>query len=213
MADATVFVVDDDPAVRDAVSVLVGSAGYRVETFGSAEEFLARRAGAEPGCLVADVRMSGISGLEMQERLNDGGSALPVIFITGYGEVPAAVRAMKGGAVDFLQKPFSDSVLLDRIRDAISRAEAASAVDKEACRIRERLAALTDREGEILDLVIEGQSTKQIAATLKRAEKTVEFHRTNIMRKLDAPNVAALVRLVMLARTGEVGLGAATETP
>lgn len=212
MADGTVFVVDDDPAVRDAVSVLVGAAGYRVETFASAEEFLARRAGGEPGCLVADVRMSGISGLDMQDRLNDGGSSLPVIFITGYGEVPAAVRAMKGGAVDFLQKPFSDSVLLDRIRDAIARAAASRAQDREAARIRERLAALTDRESEILDLVIEGQSTKQIAATLKRAEKTVEFHRTNIMRKLDAPNVAALVRLVMLARGSESELSARSES-
>lgn len=201
MGEKTVFVVDDDPAVRDAVSVLVGSAGYRVETFASAEDFLSRRTGDERGCLIADVRMPGLSGLDMQEKLAQGGSLLPVIFITGYGEVPAAVRAMKNGAVDFLQKPFSDSTLLDRVRDAINRSEESRESDQETARIRARLAALTDREREILDLVVEGQSTKQIAATLKRAEKTVEFHRTNIMRKLDAPNVAALVRLVMQART------------
>ncbi len=212
MGEATVFVVDDDPAVRDAVSVLVGSAGYRVETFASAEEFLSRRAGSEPGCLVADVRMPGLSGLDMQERMNASGSSLPVIFITGYGEVPAAVRAMKNGATDFLQKPFSDSMLLDRIRDAVARAEATRDADRETARIRDRLAGLTDREREILELVIDGQSTKQIAATLKRAEKTVEFHRTNIMRKLDAPNVAALVRLVMQARTGEPGYEARSES-
>jgi RNA polymerase sigma factor (sigma-70 family) len=192
MGEKTVFVVDDDPAVRDAVSVLVGSAGYRVETFASAEDFLSRRSGDERGCLIADVRMPGLS---------EGGSLLPVIFITGYGEVPAAVRAMKNGAVDFLQKPFSDSTLLDRVRDAIRRSEESRESDEETARIRARLSGLTDREREILDLVVEGQSTKQIAATLKRAEKTVEFHRTNIMRKLDAPNVAALVRLVMQART------------
>jgi RNA polymerase sigma factor (sigma-70 family) len=201
MGEKTVFVVDDDPAVRDAVSVLVGSAGYRVETFASAEDFLSRRSGDERGCLIADVRMPGLSGLDMQEKLAEGGSLLPVIFITGYGEVPAAVRAMKNGAVDFLQKPFSDSTLLDRVRDAIRRSEESRESDEETARIRARLSGLTDREREILDLVVEGQSTKQIAATLKRAEKTVEFHRTNIMRKLDAPNVAALVRLVMQART------------
>jgi RNA polymerase sigma factor (sigma-70 family) len=208
MGEKTVFVVDDDPAVRDAVSVLVGSAGYRVETFASAEDFLSRRSGDERGCLIADVRMPGLSGLDMQEKLAEGGSLLPVIFITGYGEVPAAVRAMKNGAVDFLQKPFSDSTLLDRVRVAIRRSEESRENDEETARIRARLSGLTDREREILDLVVEGQSTKQIAATLKRAEKTVEFHRTNIMRKLDAPNVAALVRLVMQARTnGQNGSG------
>jgi len=201
MGEKTIFVVDDDPAVRDAVSVLVGSAGYRVETFASAEDFLSRRSGDERGCLIVDVRMPGLSGLDMQERLAEGGSLLPVIFITGYGEVPAAVRAMKNGAVDFLQKPFSDSTLLDRIRDAIRRSEESRESDQESSQIRTRLAALTDREREILDLVVEGQSTKQIAATLNRAEKTVEFHRTNIMRKLDAPNVAALVRQVVQSRT------------
>ena len=206
MGEKTVFVVDDDPAVRDAVSVLVGSAGYRVETFASAEDFLSRRSGTERGCLIADVRMPGLSGLDMQERLAQGGSLLPVIFITGYGEVPAAVRAMKNGAVDFLQKPFSDSTLLDRVREAIRRSEASRESDEESARIRSRLSGLTDREREILDLVVDGHSTKQIAATLNRAEKTVEFHRTNIMRKLDAPNVAALVRLVMQARsTGQNG--------
>jgi RNA polymerase sigma factor (sigma-70 family) len=206
MGEKTVFVVDDDPAVRDAVSVLVGSAGYRVETFASAEDFLSRRSGTERGCLIADVRMPGLSGLDMQEKLAQGGSLLPVIFITGYGEVPAAVRAMKNGAVDFLQKPFSDSTLLDRVREAIRRSEASRESDEESARIRSRLSGLTDREREILDLVVDGQSTKQIAATLNRAEKTVEFHRTNIMRKLDAPNVAALVRLVMQAHsTGQNG--------
>ena len=201
-SEMTVYVVDDDPDVRDAVSVLLGSAGYRVESFDSAESFLSTAGGARKGCVVADVRMPGMNGLDLQDRLSQVNRALPIIFITGYGEVPSAVRAMKGGAVDFIQKPFSDAVLLDRIREALDRVQAANLRSHESDEILSKLQHLTEREREVLDLVVEGQSTKQIASTLGRAEKTVEFHRTNIMRKLDAPNVAALVRMVMTARNG-----------
>jgi len=201
MQDTTVFVVDDDPAVRDALSVLLSSSGYEVETFDSAEAFLAHDAKDRRGCVVADVRMPGISGLDMQDRLCASGGTLPIVFITGYGEVPAAVRAMKAGAVDFLQKPFNDATLLSRINEAIERAETTREDDLQRARILERVSRLTDREREVLDLVVAGKSTKQIAVALNRAEKTVEFHRTNIMRKLDAPNVAALVRQVMQTKT------------
>jgi two-component system response regulator FixJ len=207
LSEPVVYIVDDDEAVCDAVAGLVSEAGYTVHTFPSAEDFLRDANLSGEGCVVADMRMKGMSGLELQGKLVERSSSLPVIIITGYGDVPTAVRAMKRGAVDFLEKPFDDERLLSLIEHALrlsSERVDGSAMGKAAA---DRLAMLTAREREVLDLVVQGHSTKKIAGDLCRAEKTIEFHRTNIMRKLGVSNVAELVRYVMMARSAS---GAAT---
>jgi RNA polymerase sigma factor (sigma-70 family) len=193
----TVFVVDDDLAIRQSLHWLIASAGWPVETYASAQEFLDSYQAGRPGCLVLDVRMAGLSGLELQDRLAAQEVCLPIIIITGHGDVPMAVRALKAGALDFLEKPFPDQVLLDRIRQALeqdARARDAWARQQE---LRARLARLTPREREVMDLVVAGKPNKVIAAQLGVSDKTVEAHRAKLMEKMQADNVADLVRLVL----------------
>ena len=198
--DAIVYVVDDDTAVREALSSLVRAEGLRVRTFGSADEFLAAEREDVPSCLVLDVRLPGDSGLELQRELGGLQAPLPIIFITGYGDVPMSVRAMKQGAAEFLQKPFGDAELLAAIdaalaRERIRRAEAAQVRANE-----ERFAELTAREREVLQHVVAGKLNKQIAAELGITEITVKVHRRHIMEKLCAESLPDLVRLAEKAR-------------
>lgn len=196
---ATVFVVDDDPAMRESLRWLIESIGLKVQTHATAKEFLDRYDPASVGCLVLDVRMPGLSGLDLQDELGKLGSPLPIIMITGYAEVPMAVRAMKGGAIDFIEKPFSDQDLLDRVRFAIDLSKQVRAESDERAEIYARVARLTPRELEVRDRVITGMSNKVIAKELGLSTKTVEVHRARLMEKLQASTLADLVRLTLLA--------------
>jgi len=191
-----VLVVDDDPAMRDSIAFLVSSVGYDCRSFTSAEEFLRDWQDDRPACLLVDIRMSGMSGLDLQNRLTQAKSSLGVIFVTGHGDVPMAVRAMRSGAIDFLQKPFNDQLLLERIREAIDVSIATRKVAAERSSVEARLARLTPREREVLDLVVAGKANKQIAAELNISIKTVEVHRHNVMEKMEAASVAELARRV-----------------
>ena len=195
-----VYVVDDDEAVRDSMRWLLEANGFAVTTFASAEQFLARLPDPEPvACLLLDVRMPGMSGLELHEELVRRGSALPLIFITGHGDVPMAVSRMKKGACDFLEKPFSDAQLRQLVADALARAEAARRglrEDRVAC---ERVERLTGRESQVLELIVAGRLNKQIADDLGISIKTVEAHRANIMDKLGARTMADLMRIALRA--------------
>jgi len=192
-----IYVVDDDDAVRDALSALLKSVGLEVETFASPHAFLERFDTALAGCLVLDIRMPGMSGLELQQRLNELNSVLPIIFITGHGDVPMAVEAMQKGAVDFVQKPFRDQELLDRINKALEK----NAFDHEELlkehEIRERIDDLTAREQQVMRAVCDGQANKVIALDLGVSQRTVEIHRARVMDKMGAKSVAHLVRLIM----------------
>jgi FixJ family two-component response regulator len=193
----TVFIVDDDEAVRDSLSWLMQSVGLRPKSFGSALEFLERYERENPGCLVLDIRMPGLSGLDLQTRLTETGIQLPVIFISGHGDVPMAVRALKAGAFDFIEKPFNDQVLLDCVQRALAH-DAETRRDMEARRdVSARLELLTPREREVLDLVVDGASNKVISHTLGVSLKTVEAHRARVMEKLQAGSLSELVRLVL----------------
>jgi two-component system, LuxR family, response regulator FixJ len=193
----TVYVVDDDDAVRDSLRLLLKSAGIPCEAFGSAQEFLGGYDPAQPGCLVLDVRMPGMSGLEMQTELNLRGATIPVIFITGHGDIPMAVEAMQHGAFDFLQKPFRDQELLDRVQRALTRDTENRARLRHTDRIRERLATLSPREREVLDLVTQGKANKMVAGDLGVSQRTVEIHRAHVMQKMEAGSLAELVRMMM----------------
>lgn len=194
-----VFVVDDDPAMRESLRWLIESIGLTVQTHATAKEFLERYDPANVGCLVLDVRMPGLSGLDLQDELVNRGTVLPIIMITGYAEVPMAVRAMKAGAIDFIEKPFSDQDLLDRVRLAIDLSQQVRAANKERKEIFARVAKLTPREREVCDRVIAGMSNKVIAKDLGLSTKTVEVHRARLMEKLQASTLADLVRLTLLA--------------
>ena len=187
--DAVVFVVDDDPAVRDSIAMLVRSEGLAVRTFDSAGRFLIAWDRCAPGCLIVDLRLPGLSGLDLQERLAGDDRAPPIIFLTGYGTVPAAVRALKAGAMDFLEKPFDPATLLARVREAL-------ATDLERRSDTRRLDALTPREREILEQVAAGGTNKAVAADLGISVRTVELHRARGLRKLSVRSVAELVRLM-----------------
>ena len=193
----TIFVVDDDSAVRDALKLLLRSVGQSVETFGSGQEFLEAYSEDRPGCLVLDIRMPGMSGLELQQKLNERHSILPIIFITGHGDVPMAVEAMQAGAVDFIQKPFRDQDLIDRINQALEKDGNNRAALGERNDIRHRLETLTPREREVLDLVVRGKANKVIAGDLKLSQRTVEIHRARVMEKMQASSLAHLVRMVL----------------
>jgi FixJ family two-component response regulator len=193
----TIFVVDDDSAVRDALKLLLRSVGQAVETYGSAQEFLDAYSEDRPGCLVLDIRMPGMSGLELQQKLNEKHSILPIIFITGHGDVPMAVEAMQAGAVDFIQKPFRDQDLIDRINQALEKDSSNRAALGERNDIRRRLETLTPREREVLDLVVHGKANKVIAGDLKLSQRTVEIHRARVMEKMQASSLAHLVRMVL----------------
>ena len=203
----TVFVVDDDAEMRKSLTWLIESVKLPVETYESATAFLAQFDPDRPGCVVCDVRMPGMSGLELQQRLHAIRSAIPMIFVTAYGEVPTAVEAMKGGAVDFLGKPVSDQVLLDHVQRAVERDVAAKSGQAEVAAIDERIKRLTRRELEVLSLVVEGLSSKSIATRIGVSFKTVEAHRAKIMRKTQAPNVPHLIRMVLQYGRLPAGLG------
>ena len=193
----TVFVVDDDDAVRDSLRLLLKSAGIPSDTYASAQEFLSRYDVSQPGCLVLDVRMPGMSGLEMQQELNLRGATLPVIFITGHGDIPMAVEAMQHGAFDFLQKPFRDQELLDRVQRALIRDTENRARLRHTDRIRERLATLSPREREVLYLVTQGKPNNMVDGDLGVSQRTVEIHRAQVMQKMEAGSLAELVRMMM----------------
>ncbi len=206
--DATVFVVDDDGSVRQGLMRLLRSAGWNVETFSSAREFLERAPFSETGCVVLDVRMPEMTGPELHDRMRDRGLSLPIIFLTGHGDVPTSVQAMKRGAVDFLLKPVDEEVLFQTIARAVERHSTEQARDSERQSIVARLARLSSREREVLERVIRGHLNKQIASALGISEKTVKVHRGRVMEKMEAGSVAELVRLCEAA-----GIGPQTSVP
>lgn len=197
MADAEpiVFVIDDDPSVRRAIRRLIGSVGLQVELFGSAREFLHSRRPDAPSCLVLDIRLPGISGLDFQRELAAANIHIPIIFITAHGDIPMTVRAMKAGAVEFLTKPFHDQDLLDAIHAALERDRAKRKQEAEIATLLQRWESLTPREREVLPLVVSGLLNKQIAAEIGTSETTVKVHRGQLMRKMGADSLAELVRL------------------
>ena len=194
-ATPIVFIVDDDVSVRSALESLIESAGWVAETFASAQEFLRRPRVAAPSCLVLDVSLPDINGLELQRRVATDRTAMPIIFISGYGDVPMTVRAMKAGAVEFLMKPFKDDVLLDAIRGAIERSLTALREESEAQVLRSRSASLTPREREVMALVVSGLLNKQVGGELGISEITVKAHRGQVMRKMKAASLPALVTM------------------
>ena len=196
----TVFIVDDDEPVRDSLKMLMRSVGLSAETFSGAAEFLEAYDPDRSGCLVLDIRMPGMSGMELQEKLNEIHAILPIIFITGHGDVPMAVKAIQYGAADFIQKPFRDQDLLDRINKAIEQDASNRAQLLETRDIEERLSNLTPREKEVLELIVDGRPNKVIAADLEVSQRTVEIHRARVMDKMRASSLAHLVRMVMRLR-------------
>jgi two-component system response regulator FixJ len=193
-----VYVVDDDPAMRSSLRWLIESVGLTVRTCASAQEFLSTYQATDPGCLVLDVRMPGMSGLDLQAELGQRKIHIPILIITGYAEVPLAVRAMKAGAFDFIEKPFSDQTLLDRIRAAVAHDEVLRRRRTARRKIEELLSFLTPREHDVLNRVVTGKSNKVIAFELSLSTKTVEVHRAHVMEKLKADSLADLIRLVLL---------------
>ncbi|MFG0240927.1 MAG: response regulator transcription factor [Gimesia chilikensis] len=193
--EATVFVVDDDPAIRKSLRWLIESVGLKVQTHELASEFLESYSPDHPGCLVLDVRIPGMSGLELQEKLRERGYDIPVIIVSGYGDVPMAVRAMKAGAVDFLEKPVSDQVLLDYIQKGIERDIKNKANREQNKELVERKATLTRRENEVMKYVVSGFSSREIAEKLNVSFKTVEAHRAKIMKKMQAKSVPKLIQM------------------
>ena len=196
---ATVFVVDDDQAMRSSLKWLIESVGLAVESFDSADAFLNSYYPGRAGCLLLDVRMPGMSGLELQEYLNAHHIQIPVVIITGHGDVHMAVRAMKGGAVDFIEKPFNDELLLDAIRNALNLDERRRGLQAERAELAARLAQLTPREHEVMEMVTDGRSNKEIANALGVSAKTVEAHRARVMEKMQAGSLAELVRMAISA--------------
>jgi FixJ family two-component response regulator len=193
--DAIVFVVDDDSSIREAIKSLISLVGLRVETFASAQEFLQYERPDLPGCVVLDVELPGLSGLDLQQELAAHGIKLPIIFITGYGDIPMSVRAMKAGATEFLTKPFRDQDLLDAIHQAVEHDRAARQHSREIADLRDRFEALTSREREVMSLVVAGWLNKQIGFELQISEITVKIHRGRVMAKMGAQSLAQLVRM------------------
>ncbi len=196
-----VYVVDDDEAVRDSLTLLLKAVGLASQTFSSAAEFLNHYDPEQHGCLVADIRMPGMSGLDLQDELNRGGAQIPLIFITGHGDVPMAVDAMKSGALDFIEKPFRDQDLLDRVQQALAWDKERRIENLKTLAIRERLATLTPRETEVMECVVQGQANKVIAMDLGVSQRTVEIHRARVMEKMAVRSVAKLVRAVEAAKS------------
>ena len=197
----TIFVVDDDEAVRDSLKILLSAAGYAAELFPSARAFLEGNGGAKAGCLLADLRMPDMDGLELQEELLRRKTGLPVIIMTGHGDVPLAVRAMKAGAVDFLEKPFNRAQLLASIEKALQRSEVVTESNAEAETAQARVAELTDRERDVFDLLVAGHQSKVIANKLSISPRTVQVHRGRVMHKLNVQSLQDLVRLALAAKS------------
>jgi FixJ family two-component response regulator len=194
-AEAIVFVVDDDAGTRESLENLIRSVGLRVEAFASAQEFLRSQRPDAPSCLVLDVRLPGLSGLDLQKQMAGGERQIPIVFITGHGDIPMSVRAMKAGAVEFLTKPFRDQDLLDAIQQALERDRRAREQQAEVEELRSRYRLLTPRERDVMSLVVTGLLNKQIAGELGTSEASVKVHRQHVMEKMRAASVAALVRM------------------
>jgi FixJ family two-component response regulator len=192
---SVVFIVDDDVSVREALNNLLRSVGQRVDTFGTAQEFLSSYRSETPGCLVLDVRLPGLSGLDLQRKLAEANIEIPIIFITAHGDIPMSVRAMKAGAVEFLTKPFRDQELLDAAHQAMDRDRLARKQRAETAELRNRHESLTSREREVMALVVQGLLNKQIAGELGTSEATVKLHRGRVMQKMQADSLADLIRM------------------
>ena len=197
-ADADVHVIDDDEAVRESIDFLLRSAGLSVRTYDSAASFLDAAPKIAAGCIITDVRMPGLSGIDLLRRLQEMRIGLPVIVITGHGDVPLAVEAMKCGAIDFLEKPFDDDVLLTSVRSALNRSEESAAIESERADIRARIAALTQRERDVLEGLVAGHPNKIIAFKLEISPRTVEIYRANLMAKMKAGSLSELVRMALV---------------
>jgi FixJ family two-component response regulator len=194
-SNAIIAIVDDDLSVREGLSGLIRSAGLQVETFASAQEFLARPGAEAPSCLVLDLQLPGLSGLDLQKRMAEAGLEIPIVFLTGHGDIPASVQAMKAGAVEFLTKPFDEQDLLKAIHEAIDRDRRTRRQHAEMRDLRDRYESLTAREQEVMQQVVSGLLNKQVAAELEIAEYTVKIHRGRVMRKMHAESLADLVRM------------------
>jgi len=193
---SVVFVVDDDPSVRSSLKFLLSSVGLQVESFESAETFLQRKPPDAPSCLVLDVRLRGLSGLDFQRELAARNIRIPIVFVTGHGDIPMSVRAMKAGAIEFLTKPYRDQDLLDAVRVALERDRARREEEKDLTDLRQRFESLTPREQEVISMVVSGKLNKQIAGELGTAENTVKVHRSRAMEKMNAQSFADLVRMI-----------------
>ena len=194
----TVYVVDDDVSVREALKNLLQSVGLRVETFDSADKFLSNKPAAAPSCLILDVRLPGLSGLDLQRQLAQINHEIPIVFITGHGDIPMSVRAIKAGAVEFLTKPFRDQDLLDAVRQAVERDREARSREAEMADLRQRYASLTTREQQVLGFVVRGLINKQIAAEIGISEPTVKLHRGRLMDKMQAESLADLISMAQM---------------
>ncbi len=194
-SNATIAIVDDDPSVREGLSSLIRSAGLQVETFASAQEFLARPSAEAPSCLVLDLQLPGLSGLDLQKRMAEVGLEIPIVFLTGHGNIPASVQAMKAGAVEFLTKPFDEQDLLQAIQEAVERDRCNRQQHAEMRELQNRYESLTAREQEVMQRVVSGLLNKQVAAELNITEYTVKIHRGRVMRKMHAESLADLVRM------------------
>jgi FixJ family two-component response regulator len=196
--EPTVFVVDDDEPVRDAIGMLLDTVGITHESFGSAQDFLGAYGSGRTGCLVLDIRMPGMSGLELQDQLAEHHDPIPILFITGHGDIPMAVEAMKKGAFDFIRKPFRDQELLERIQEALNRDAENREYHEDLAAVRANADSLTPREQEVFERVAEGQANKVVAIDLAISERTVEIHRSQVMQKMQARNLADLVKMKIL---------------